>query len=448
MLKKAESLIPTRIINGSCGHPFCQQQNISNPHGNTLKSYCCQSPIKGPGVYDCHSHDKSRLKEIQNTPRAQALVILDEPSLASDHVGEDLILQIYLAKKPNDTLSTFKKIKEPFHLFMEPKNFSLHEVITFHQELLQNDVKVLDQSVFTGAFYQRDLSSYHERNPERQVIQEASKNANFLSIIIPHFNHHRELKNTLFTLEQAYRHYPLSLEVIIIDDGSNPELFLPETELPLTFLRLKREHERYLGDKSYRAGVARNQALPYAHGRYLLFLDADMLAPKDFFKKLEIELKGVDILQLKRLHLKESIPLKDVDSLLKDEKSFYSRSHGYFEAFQNDPKAWRETLYGWKYFSTFGVAVKKELLMKTGCFSPHYCLYGFEDVDLGYRLWQTDALFKKSSIPVIAQFHESERSEYANNNQLKKEMLKTTGSLFFRTYPTMEVWKALRGVIS
>jgi len=98
------------------------------------------------------------------------------------------------------------------------------------------------------------------------------------SVIIPTFQEERYIKSTLLSLMEAKRYESLrgtEMEVIVVDSGSD------KTE----------EIARSLIDKVYRleeGGIskARNFGALKSCGEVLIFLDADLIVPKDFFEKV------------------------------------------------------------------------------------------------------------------------------------------------------------------
>lgn len=96
-----------------------------------------------------------------------------------------------------------------------------------------------------------------------------------VSVVIPYYQtHHAELARTLAALE--CQTYPRDmLEVIIVDDGSDPPLTLPDsTPLNIRVVRQKRN--------GFGTARARNAGSHAAAHDILLFLDSDMLVEVDW----------------------------------------------------------------------------------------------------------------------------------------------------------------------
>jgi hypothetical protein len=99
-----------------------------------------------------------------------------------------------------------------------------------------------------------------------------------VSVIIPTWNHAKELMDCLSALEaQTYRDF----EVIIVDDASTDNtrevVAGARTSFPLRYIRL---------DVNGGAPAARNRGAREATGSFLLFLDADVILRNDALQKM------------------------------------------------------------------------------------------------------------------------------------------------------------------
>ena len=90
----------------------------------------------------------------------------------------------------------------------------------------------------------------------------------FVTVVIPYYERPHELNVTLAGLERQT--YPRDLfEVVVVDDGSDPPLVMPETPL-----NLRVEYQEDLG---FGLARARNTGARAATGDIILFLDCDMI---------------------------------------------------------------------------------------------------------------------------------------------------------------------------
>ncbi len=441
-------MIPRRNVFSHCNHPFCLTQDQCNPwplsqDSIQRQSYNCKYPIKNQGVYDCHSDDLKRFEEILNNSFHPLIIWSRETPLPTVKMLEKSSLQLFIEGEDDIHVITplLQEFKNSLFVLINPLKNSSREVLRLRENLKKKCSTLEEKSTYSGLYYDKRLSDFKERVPEVEIIKVTTKTSPLVSIIIPHFNHQREIESTL---KELFRNKG-AMEVIIVDDGSSPPLEISDYDL--TLLRLKREDYRKMGDNTYRAGIARNIGFHHSKGKYIVFLDADMLVPTNFIDIVHKELLKADFIQFKRLHLKEEVVLQPHEQLLINSENFYSRSGGYFEHFQENTKDWKDIPHGWKYFSTFCIGMKRDSFLNHGPFSPSFCLYGFEDVELGWRAWNKGDHFKKVDTTVLAQFHERERSEYQNSQTNKKEILKKTGELFFTQNPSLEIFEAIKGIL-
>ena len=102
---------------------------------------------------------------------------------------------------------------------------------------------------------------------------------NKLSIIIPVYNSHRVLRRQILYWQQLG--IPESVEIIIMDDGSDPPLNFPKT-------RLKNFNIYPTGDtRPWTQPCAKNMGAELAKGEYLFFTDIDhIITPESFNEAL------------------------------------------------------------------------------------------------------------------------------------------------------------------
>jgi glycosyltransferase involved in cell wall biosynthesis len=186
------------------------------------------------------------------------------------------------------------------------------------------------------------------------------------SVIIPTFNRKAHLLQTLdalmdqTALKDAY-------EIIVCDDGSDEKL---DAVSGIKLLRLKKQG----------AASARNQGILQAQGEILIFLDADMVVNKDFIQKhiaFHQDHKNSLAIGL-RLHqnMDGSIQVSDVRKRLLNflNMSFFEMKSPWFLAY------------------TCHISVPKKDATQE-LFDPNFILWGLEDVEWAYRLFQKDIRF-------------------------------------------------------
>lgn len=220
----------------------------------------------------------------------------------------------------------------------------------------------------------------------------------FVSVIIPSYNKKNRLQLVLQTLKQQDCGIE-NFEVIVVNDGSTDNtgdmvmFFQNNTSLNLTQI-----HQPNKG-----RAAARNAGIKAAKGEILLFLDDDRFVRENFISE--------------HLHLFLNRPDKNLVVLGKRMCLFFSRFDEIFDEIQqlllNYPeevfKRAREEHYYWKkvksviempaiswmLFTTGNVSMGANLFEKVGLFNEGFQGWGYEDTELGYRLW-------KEGIPFVS----------------------------------------------
>ncbi|QNF28488.1 glycosyltransferase family 2 protein [Metabacillus elymi] len=262
-----------------------------------------------------------------------------------------------------------------------------------------------------------------------------------VSIIIPSYNRYPQNMLTLYSL-QNQTFDPSKMEVILIDDGSTDETFQIPNKFhpPFTFKYFKCENN--MGRSK-----ARNIGIEKANGKIIVFLDAEMIVNPDFVqnhyqyhqinKKLVLtgalgyhslfsfifpqfnkeELNRIarfvqgDRVFLKRFrtYSKTKRPIQmifkeDIDTLRFQKLSYFSQS----SLDQKTISLFGEELTGfqlpWIAFLTGNVSLRKELLQTAGHFDETFIGWGFEDWELGYRLYKCGATFSYKQN--VASYHQ------------------------------------------
>lgn len=94
-----------------------------------------------------------------------------------------------------------------------------------------------------------------------------------ISIIIPVYNHAKELNRALVSITmQTYK----DIEVIVVDDGSAPAI--SNQKLAISPQLIRQSHAG--------APAARNRGLQSAKGKFVIFWDADVIGKPDMLEKM------------------------------------------------------------------------------------------------------------------------------------------------------------------
>ena len=118
------------------------------------------------------------------------------------------------------------------------------------------------------------------KNNEPQTI-----GAPLVSIVIPYFNRHDTIDETVESIgQQTYTKF----EVIIVDDGST----LPESIEKINSIRRSGFKAEYITQKNQGVAAARNNGISKAKGRYIICLDSDDILTPTFIEKCTLILES------------------------------------------------------------------------------------------------------------------------------------------------------------
>jgi len=245
------------------------------------------------------------------------------------------------------------------------------------------------------------------------------------SIIIPSYNSKERLYLNLVALNnQTYKSD--DIEIIAVDNGSTDG-----TSEMLDDFRLKYDLKRVRVESNKGIANGRNEGIKRAKGDLLIFHDSDMIASKNFIEKhlkahdnvndlvvcgnpwkriYTFYYKGFSNDQLKSL--KEKMKIDDPASLdnacqlvtedmindfelddyvfdleidfIKELKSIVARYGTDFEKYS----------LPWRFCITNNLSVARNKVMKIGMFDSNIFKYGYEDYDLGFRLYKSGCRFK------------------------------------------------------
>jgi glycosyltransferase involved in cell wall biosynthesis len=195
-----------------------------------------------------------------------------------------------------------------------------------------------------------------------------------VSIVIPTYNKLALLRRTLRSLEQ--QDTPLDgVQVLVVDDGSTDGTaeFLAAVSGPLRVVTVRQ------ADNRGRA-AARNAALRKATGDLVVFLDDDMEVNTGFVAAhVAFHAAGPA-----RVGIGNVVNAPEVtDSPIVR----YMSTRG-------AQKIGSEAPLPWRYFSTNNSSVPRARLEAVGFFDEDFKTYGFEDLELGYRLHRAGLEFQ------------------------------------------------------
>ncbi len=213
------------------------------------------------------------------------------------------------------------------------------------------------------------------------------------SVIIPTKDKFSRLRLILEAL--AYQ-VTEDIEVIVVLDGCRPE-----TIKEFDQLRLPYQPRKLVSVQNIGRAAARNLGLRAAQGEIIIFLDDDRVPAPDFLVK---HLTGhrkqcVLIGERKQVDLSETEIRQFAMSFNPDHlNDIYKR--GYVEFFNCITKRVLlspHSSFRWLGLATGNVSIARADLIKIGGFDENFTGWGYEDIELGYRLFREKIPFIKDS---------------------------------------------------
>lgn len=188
-----------------------------------------------------------------------------------------------------------------------------------------------------------------------------------LSVVIPTYRKPELLARTLGALEACARELDAEVEVVVVDDGSQDPrtrgvIGAAAAHLPLVDAGSEENRGR---------AAARNRGWRAASGRWILFLDDDILLEPTALRAHAEAQEAAEGVYLGEVVTDPEI----VDSPLFD----YLDSRGVAK------RAWGEEVPA-RYFLTQNASVPRWALERVGGFDEEFRAYGFEDMEIAFRL--------------------------------------------------------------
>lgn len=244
------------------------------------------------------------------------------------------------------------------------------------------------------------------------------------SVIIPSYNSKERLYYNLISLNNQDCDFDI-FEVIVVDNGSSDNTlemlknFKPKFHLK--FVRLE-------NNKGIACG--RNTGIKKAIGDILIFHDSDMIAPRDFItrhlanhKEKNVVVCGIPWKRIFTFYYKEfggdyekyldktvpkledksnklnKYPLISIDSII--DGSYMQHSYdldidftraliGILEQYNGKLD---DYILPWRFFFTNNASVERSRVIEVGMFDEDIVAHGFEDYDLGIRLYKSGSKF-------------------------------------------------------
>ncbi|XID92348.1 glycosyltransferase family 2 protein [Paenibacillaceae bacterium WGS1546] len=258
------------------------------------------------------------------------------------------------------------------------------------------------------------------------------------SFVIPTYNNKDLLNNTLEALNHQLDFEYGAYEAVVVDDGSDDGSREYVRDTPRTYELQYIYLERT--DDSCRARV-RNEGWRRARGKYVVFLDSDMIVARDYLRELNRYFdRDEDLLVISyRYLLHDPVSIEDVRSGKAFEAPY--RSLEYMEARHFDAQQHSFNMsalrFPWHAVYSCNLALSKAKLEEVGGFEERYKGWGMEDTDFGYRCY-------KRGIQIVSHLgtgalHQYHGEKFGDARSMKK-MLEWDRNitLMYRIHPSLK----------
>jgi len=233
-----------------------------------------------------------------------------------------------------------------------------------------------------------------------------------VSLIVPTHNKVHLLRRTLASLEQQT--YPKDrFEIRVIDDGSTDGTadFLAGYAGPLAVVPVRHPANRG-------RAAARNAGLREARGELVVFLDDDMEVVPEFLES-HVSMHAA---------APDSVGVGNVVNAPEVSDSPIVR----YMSTRGAQKIQGRGDLPWKYFSTNNSSVRMVHLREAGFFDEDFVTYGFEDLELGYRLHRLGLVFRFVGTARTFHIHYHDLDDVLGKKYLSG---KSSLAILFRKHP-------------
>jgi glycosyltransferase involved in cell wall biosynthesis len=227
-----------------------------------------------------------------------------------------------------------------------------------------------------------------------------------VSVVMPTYNRAFILKLVLDSLmDQTYKNY----EIVLVDDGSGDSTLEMLKKYPADKLKV-------ICQENQGPAGARNTGIRNASGDIILFIDSDVICPRDLIETHVKNHQESEWLIVQG----QLVRIIDLD-----------------QAFKAPFNMWH---YSRSFFDTANVSVRKKHLEKAGGFDAKSFKKGWEDLDIGLRLLKSGLKAKRLVKEAYVWHYEGNFSHENVLDFFEDRYREGQAALsFYRKYPTFSV---------
>lgn len=234
----------------------------------------------------------------------------------------------------------------------------------------------------------------------------------FFSVVIPTYNRKPILEKCIHALEnQLITDCQLitGYEIVIVDDGSTDETIPWLQQQNFVHVRWFQQHHQG-------PATARNFGIQQAQGDIIIFIDSDLVVTENFIQA------HANCLRQQR-----------------DRAFTYGRVINTCNFDDPTSEPYKLTDFSAAYFATGNVAIHRQWLEQAGLFDPQFQLYGWEDLELGFRLKQLG--LKLIKCPNAVGYHWHPPFQLDQIPKLIEQEIERgkMGVVFYQKHPSWEV---------
>ncbi len=219
-----------------------------------------------------------------------------------------------------------------------------------------------------------------------------------LSVVIPSRDKHALLARTLAALQDQDAGTD-AWEIVVVDDDSRDGTAALLASAAASDPRLRHVHP----GRNVGRAAARNLGWRAARGRWVLFLDDDILAPPGLLRA-HLDLLGRDPA------FGTIGPAVTAPDIVDGAHFRYLDTRGVAKLAPGPAPG--------KYLVTQNAAVPRAALERIGGFDEGFSAYGFEDMDLGFRLEDAGVRFQVLPAPIPWHIHHHTLTQYLDKKRI------------------------------
>ncbi len=201
-------------------------------------------------------------------------------------VGMSTNLQASRHETPQDCIHALLRLKEELIKRGIFKQFERSYINMALSTCLYNLPEEKEREIFLNAASRLGIRGrgrkyfYNEKEYE-QYLEKNQKNSPedlLVSVVIPMYQKEKKIAGCLDSVLEQTLH---GLEILVVDDGSTDH----GCRIVERYMK-KFHHILFIRQQHKGVGAARNTGISRAHGKYIIFLDADDMVPYDAYEKM------------------------------------------------------------------------------------------------------------------------------------------------------------------